>query len=69
MNPYQFRGTCDVCGGEGAATSDVAAAAWRAGSNIRHKDPQECADVLAARRRELDERDAAQPKEPDDGRD
>lgn len=52
MNPFRFRATCDVCGGEGAADSRTAAAAWDARSFVAHTDPRECRDVLERKRRE-----------------
>ena len=54
MNPYQFKVTCDVCGGEGVGTIRTSAAAWDARSTIAHTDPRVCRDELARRRREID---------------
>lgn len=54
MNPYVFTVTCDVCGGEGAATPRTAAYAWDAYSTISHADPRVCRDVLNSKRRELE---------------
>ncbi len=57
MKIYTMPATCDVCGGEGCATPRVAASQWFKGNEIRHSDPRVCADNLARKKRELDERE------------
>lgn len=63
MKIYTMTATCDVCGGEGAATPKTAAANWMVGSFTSHSDPRVCADNLKRKKRELDEREAALAKQ------
>jgi hypothetical protein len=53
VNPFVWTLTCDICGGEGGATSSANRAAWR-GATITHRDPDVCRANLAhaARQRE-----------------
>lgn len=63
MNPFQFRVTCDVCGGDASADSNTAAAAWDSRYRIRHSRPEHCAAVLENKRRELEARELAWEQE------
>jgi hypothetical protein len=63
MKPFTMPVCCEVCGGEGLGTIETAGAAWHTGrhrySEVRHRDPRVCADVLARRARELRHRELA----------
>jgi hypothetical protein len=65
MNLYRFKVHCNVCGGEGAASAETSAASWYEGSFIAHDDPRVCAENLARRKRELEQREAALKKKED----
>ena len=58
MNPYQWTVICDVCGGEGAATTNTMLAQWKntkwGPSIVSHSNPMVCQSVLRAKRIELD---------------
>lgn len=62
MKVFTMKVTCDVCGGEGAATPKVAASQWFVGNEVRHTDPGVCADNLKQKKRELDAREEALKK-------
>lgn len=55
MNPYQFKVTCSVCGGQGMGTIGTAAAGWTSAGLITHISPSICRDVIAARERKAHE--------------
>lgn len=57
MNIYQFPTTCDVCGGNGKGTIRTATASWDPYNEVRHKNPRVCADNLAQRASELDQKE------------
>ena len=46
MNIHFMKATCDVCGCEGGATPDTAAANWMRDSFVSHQDPRVCAENL-----------------------
>lgn len=53
MNPFQFKATCSVCGGDGVTDTRGNSAMWTGGT-LSHRDPSICRDVLARRREEID---------------
>ena len=56
MNPYRIPVTCSVCGEEGMMHAGYAGQNWL--HEMRHSDPEVCADNLLRRRRELERREA-----------
>jgi hypothetical protein len=59
MRHMTYPSTCSVCGGEGVTDRRNAGKDWIVGHTMRHTNPQICADNLARKKRELDEREVA----------
>ena len=56
MNPYNARVVCDVCGGDGVAKLQDAAAEWT-GAKLVHRDPRICQDFLRAKAEKLKQKE------------
>ena len=52
MKTEVFPCTCSICGGDGVGNSKTVAASWY-GGNVRHTNPQVCADNLRRKAEEL----------------
>lgn len=56
MTPFIFPVVCDVCGEKGYGTTKTASAEWLAGYTVYHTNPKVCADNLAQKKKNMEQR-------------